>query len=350
MTLRARVLAAAITALAVALSVLPAACGSSPAPAASPSPADEVTLQLNWFHEAEFVGYYVADAKGFYRDRRAGRHILEGGPGDPAIDNVLDGTATSPSPRSESRRRRWRQATTRWPCMAAFQIPPLVIFSLSDSGITEPADLVGRRVGVTTDYWRGVLEQTLEGCRRGPLRGPAGRGRPRGPHAALRRRGRRLARLRARRAHPGRDGRSPGDDDVPRRLRRGRLRGPGARGLEDHRRPIRTSCAGSCRPASRGGGTRSSTRTRRRRCSSSGLPSRVWSSSRLAVRAVGPLVDAPQAPIGWIIQERWKRLMGDTLRSGPSGIHDELLAVGALTAPRRRSASLRLTLLPRRAR
>ena len=24
---------------------------------------EEVTLQLNWYHEAEFVGYYIADAK-----------------------------------------------------------------------------------------------------------------------------------------------------------------------------------------------------------------------------------------------------------------------------------------------
>ena len=32
---------------------------------------------------------------------------------------------------------------------------------------------------------------------------------------------------------------------------------------------------------------------------------------KLAVRAVAPLVDAPQATIGWIDAERWRRLMGD---------------------------------------
>jgi ABC-type nitrate/sulfonate/bicarbonate transport system substrate-binding protein len=45
--------------------------------------------------------------------------------------------------------------------MAGFQIPPLVIFSLADSGIKKPGDLAGKRVGVTTDYWRNVLDQTL---------------------------------------------------------------------------------------------------------------------------------------------------------------------------------------------
>ncbi len=32
---------------------------------------------------------------------------------------------------------------------------------------------------------------------------------------------------------------------------------------------------------------------------------------QLAVRAVAPLVDAPQAAIGWIDAERWRLLMGD---------------------------------------
>ena len=45
--------------------------------------------------------------------------------------------------------------------MAVFQIPPTVIFALADSGIKEPKDLIGKRVGVTTDYWRGILRQTL---------------------------------------------------------------------------------------------------------------------------------------------------------------------------------------------
>ncbi len=37
--------------------------------------------------------------------------------------------------------------------MAAFQIPPSTIFSLSNSNIRDPRDLVGKKVGTTTDYW-----------------------------------------------------------------------------------------------------------------------------------------------------------------------------------------------------
>ena len=45
---------------------------------------DKVTLQLNWFHEAEFVGYYVAGAKGLYDRQSLKVDIIEGGPGSPS--------------------------------------------------------------------------------------------------------------------------------------------------------------------------------------------------------------------------------------------------------------------------
>ena len=32
-------------------------------------PLEKVTLQLNWFDEIEFAGYYVAEAKGYFQYR-----------------------------------------------------------------------------------------------------------------------------------------------------------------------------------------------------------------------------------------------------------------------------------------
>jgi ABC-type nitrate/sulfonate/bicarbonate transport system substrate-binding protein len=40
---------------------------------------------------------------------------------------------------------------------------------------------------------------------------------------------------------------------------------------------------------------------------------------KLAVRAVGPLVDTPQAPIGWIDAARWQQLMGPTYDAARPG-------------------------------
>jgi ABC-type nitrate/sulfonate/bicarbonate transport system substrate-binding protein len=136
-------------------------CGEPPASPDEVS-ADEVTLQLNWFHEAEFVGYYVAEAQGFYAENGLTVRILGGGPGEPAMDHVLDGRADFAVSSFAEQRDAVGDERPTIAVMAVFQIPPLVIFSLSESGIAKPADLAGRRVGVTTDYWRSVLGQTLE--------------------------------------------------------------------------------------------------------------------------------------------------------------------------------------------
>jgi ABC-type nitrate/sulfonate/bicarbonate transport system substrate-binding protein len=140
------------------------ACGRSPEPAdQAAGPAQKkVTLQLNWFHEAEFIGYYVAEAKGFYDGNGLDVTILEGGPAEPAIDHVLDGTAEFAVSSFGEQKEAIAEQRRLVAVMAAFQIPPLVIFSLSESGIREPADLAGRRVGVTTGYWKNVLDETLK--------------------------------------------------------------------------------------------------------------------------------------------------------------------------------------------
>ena len=45
----------------------------------TPTEPDKVNLQLNWTHEAEFSGYYVADAKGFFKDENLDVTINAGG-------------------------------------------------------------------------------------------------------------------------------------------------------------------------------------------------------------------------------------------------------------------------------
>ena len=48
---------------------------------AAPAAAeDAVTLQLKWVTQAQFAGYYVAAAKGFYTEEGLAVTILPGGP------------------------------------------------------------------------------------------------------------------------------------------------------------------------------------------------------------------------------------------------------------------------------
>jgi NitT/TauT family transport system substrate-binding protein len=151
--LAASLLLAGAAALAAFSSLAFAGCGSVE--------LKPVTLQLNWFHEAEFVGYYVAEAKGFYERQGLDVTILEGGPGTPAREKLLSGEATFAITSFAEQRDLVVAGKPSVAVMSAFQIPPLVIFSLADSGIAEPADLVGKKVGTTTSYWKNVLQQTL---------------------------------------------------------------------------------------------------------------------------------------------------------------------------------------------
>ena len=52
--------------------------------------ADDVTLQLKWVTQAQFAGYYVAQAKGFYTDEGLNVTIKPGGP-DIAPSQVIAG-------------------------------------------------------------------------------------------------------------------------------------------------------------------------------------------------------------------------------------------------------------------
>ncbi len=51
---------------------------------------DKVRLQLKWVTQAQFAGYYVAEAKGFYKDENLDVEILPGGP-DIAPEQVAAG-------------------------------------------------------------------------------------------------------------------------------------------------------------------------------------------------------------------------------------------------------------------
>jgi len=52
-----------------------------------------VTLQLNWFPEAEHGGYYAALVHGYFREAGLNVRILPGGPDSPVVQQVARGTA-----------------------------------------------------------------------------------------------------------------------------------------------------------------------------------------------------------------------------------------------------------------
>ena len=58
------------------------------APAAEP-----ITLQLKWYHQFQFAGYYAAEAKGYYREAGLEVHLAEASASTNVVEEVLSGHA-----------------------------------------------------------------------------------------------------------------------------------------------------------------------------------------------------------------------------------------------------------------
>jgi ABC-type nitrate/sulfonate/bicarbonate transport system substrate-binding protein len=128
---------------------------------ASTQKADTVTLQLNWYHAAEFAGYYMAEARGYYRDANLDVKINQGGPGIAARNYILDGRADFAVASFDEQKDLLASGKPALAVMAVFQIPPMVMFALADAGINEPRDMIGKKIGIKNDYWLNIERKTL---------------------------------------------------------------------------------------------------------------------------------------------------------------------------------------------
>jgi NitT/TauT family transport system substrate-binding protein len=110
--------------------------------------ADKVTLQLKWVTQAQFAGYYVAKAKGFYKDADLDVAINSGGP-DVAPPQVIAGGGADvvidwmPSALA-SREKGVPLVNISQP----FKKSGLEITCRAETGIKKPTDLKGKTVGV----------------------------------------------------------------------------------------------------------------------------------------------------------------------------------------------------------
>jgi NitT/TauT family transport system substrate-binding protein len=110
--------------------------------------AEKVTLQLKWVTQAQFAGYYVAKAKGFYKAADLDVTINPGGP-DIAPPQVLAGGGADviidwmPSALA-SREKGVPLVNIAQP----FKKSGLELTCRAETGIKKPADLKGRTIGV----------------------------------------------------------------------------------------------------------------------------------------------------------------------------------------------------------
>jgi ABC-type nitrate/sulfonate/bicarbonate transport system substrate-binding protein len=109
----------------------------------------KLTLQSSWVNDAEFLGYYTAIAKGYYRDAGLDVTYLPGGPDVVPESQLLGGKAdialTTPDTTTKA------IADEKAPFViigAQFQKSPLGVVSLEKNHITKVQDLVGKKLAV----------------------------------------------------------------------------------------------------------------------------------------------------------------------------------------------------------
>jgi len=129
--------------------------------ALAPARAGELkraALALQWQPQAQFAGFYVAQAKGFYREAGVDLAIIPGGPDVVASRLLASGRAQFATMfLATGIERRAGGADGRLPVVLLAQLvqrSALMLITRADSHIREPKDLNGRRVSLWAGEFR----------------------------------------------------------------------------------------------------------------------------------------------------------------------------------------------------
>lgn len=110
--------------------------------------ADDLTLQLKWVTQAQFAGYYVAAAKGFYEEEGLNVTILPGGP-DVAPTQVIAGGGADVvidwMPSALAAREKGLALVN---IAQPFKSSGMMLTCLKESGVATPADFADKTLGV----------------------------------------------------------------------------------------------------------------------------------------------------------------------------------------------------------
>lgn len=129
--------------------VLALVVGLASATLAVPSAAqDRLTLQLKWLPQAQFAGYYAAQAKGFYREAGLDVALLPGGPAIAPPEVLARGGAdviVEWMPAALAAREKGVPLVN---IAQIFTRSGMMLTCRKEAGIRAPADLKGRTLGV----------------------------------------------------------------------------------------------------------------------------------------------------------------------------------------------------------
>lgn len=132
------------------VAVLATGCGTKTATKtekAAPGKLDKITLQLKWLPQSQFMGYYVAKEKGYFKEEGLDVEIIPGGsdiiPEQQVANGVADIGVTWVSSLLKYQNQGWDLVEVS----QTFQKSAMLLVSKTSSGIKTPADLKGKKVG-----------------------------------------------------------------------------------------------------------------------------------------------------------------------------------------------------------
>jgi putative hydroxymethylpyrimidine transport system substrate-binding protein len=148
--------------LLIVLLVALAGCGGMSGNTQSSEGLDRITLTLDWYPNADHARIYAAQAEGFFEDEGLDVELQQ--PSDPAA--VLQLVAAGQSEFGVSYENEMTNAAARdvpvKSVMAIMQQPLNSIISMKETGIEEPKDLAGKKVGYAgQSFGSAVLDTVL---------------------------------------------------------------------------------------------------------------------------------------------------------------------------------------------
>lgn len=129
------------------LLILPLLLVVSPTAAQDDAELTEVTVVLQWVVQAQFAGYFAADALGYYEEVGLDVEIVPGGP-DISADQIVAAGEAEFGVRPFLTTLAAREGGADFVSLARInQIPPHVMVSFVDAGIETVEDMRGRTIG-----------------------------------------------------------------------------------------------------------------------------------------------------------------------------------------------------------
>ena len=126
------------------------ACGSDTQAAGGAGALTQLRMQSAWVSDAEFMGYYIALDKGYYREAGLDYTYLPGGPDIIPETTLLAGQAEVALTTVEGVAKLVAEEGAKLKIIGAqYQKNPAGVVSLKANGITEPNDLVGRTLAIS---------------------------------------------------------------------------------------------------------------------------------------------------------------------------------------------------------